>query len=45
MTFIDIDLMLPIRARARKMGTKIINKIHVVDLIKQGEQGGWRSWF
>jgi succinate dehydrogenase / fumarate reductase flavoprotein subunit len=34
-TFIDIDLMLPIRARARKMGTKFVNKIHVVDLLKQ----------
>jgi succinate dehydrogenase / fumarate reductase flavoprotein subunit len=37
-TFIDIDMMLPMRARARKMGTKIINKIHVVDLIKQGNR-------
>ena len=34
-TFIDIDMMLPMRARARKMGTKILNKIHVVELIKQ----------
>jgi succinate dehydrogenase/fumarate reductase flavoprotein subunit len=34
-TFIDIDMMLPIRSRARKMGVKIINKIHVVDLLKQ----------
>ena len=34
-TFIDIDMMLPMRARAKKMGTKILNKIHVVDLIKQ----------
>ncbi len=37
-TFIDIDLMLPIRARARKMGTKFINKIHVVDLLKQSNK-------
>jgi succinate dehydrogenase / fumarate reductase, flavoprotein subunit len=37
-TFIDIDLMLPIRARARKMGTKIMNKIHVVDLLKQSNK-------
>ena len=34
-TFIDIDMMLPMRARAKKMGTKILNKIHVVDLLKQ----------
>jgi len=34
-TFIDIDMMLPMRARARKMGTKILNKIHVVELMKQ----------
>ncbi len=32
-TFIDIDLMLPMRARAKKLGTRIINKIHVVDLL------------
>ncbi len=38
MTFIDIDLMLPIRARARKLGTKFVDKIHVVDLIKQGNK-------
>jgi succinate dehydrogenase/fumarate reductase flavoprotein subunit len=33
MTFIDIDLMLPIRAKARKMGTKFLDKIHVVELL------------
>jgi succinate dehydrogenase / fumarate reductase flavoprotein subunit len=33
-TFIDIDMMLPMRAIARKMGTKILNKIHVVELLK-----------
>ena len=38
LTFIDIDLMLPIRAKARKMGTKFIDKIHVVDLLKQGDK-------
>lgn len=38
MTFIDIDLMLSIRARARKLGTKFIDKIHVVDLLKQGDR-------
>lgn len=37
-TFIDIDMMLPMRGRARKMGAKILNKIHVVDLIKQGNR-------
>lgn len=34
-TFIDIDMMLPMRSRARKMGTKILNKIHVVELVQQ----------
>jgi succinate dehydrogenase / fumarate reductase flavoprotein subunit len=38
MTFIDIDLMLPIMAKARKMGTKFFNKIHVVDLLKQSDK-------
>jgi succinate dehydrogenase / fumarate reductase flavoprotein subunit len=37
-TFIDIDLMLPMRSRAKKLGTKIINKIHVVDLLKQDDR-------
>jgi succinate dehydrogenase / fumarate reductase flavoprotein subunit len=37
-TFIDIDMMLPMRAMARRMGTKILNKIHVIDLIKQGNR-------
>ncbi len=32
-TFIDIDLMLPMRAKAKKMGTRIIDKVHVVDLL------------
>ncbi len=31
-TFLDIDMMLPMRAKAKKLGTKIINKIHIVDL-------------
>jgi len=34
MTFIDLDLMLPIRARARKLGVKFLDKVHIVDLIK-----------
>jgi succinate dehydrogenase / fumarate reductase flavoprotein subunit len=34
-TFIDIDMMIPMRARARKVGTKILNKIHVVELLKE----------
>jgi succinate dehydrogenase / fumarate reductase flavoprotein subunit len=38
MTFIDIDLMLPIRSRARKMGTKFLDKVHVVDLLKRGNK-------
>jgi succinate dehydrogenase / fumarate reductase flavoprotein subunit len=38
MTFIDIDLMLPIIGKARKMGIKFLNKIHVVDLLKQSNR-------
>jgi succinate dehydrogenase / fumarate reductase flavoprotein subunit len=38
MTFVDIDMMLPIRSKARKMGTKIMNKIHVVDLLREGNR-------
>jgi succinate dehydrogenase / fumarate reductase flavoprotein subunit len=34
-TFIDIDMMLPMRSRAKKMGVGIVNKTHVVDLLKQ----------
>ena len=37
-TYVDIDMMIPIRARARKMGTKLMNKVHVVDLLKQGNR-------
>ena len=29
---------MPIRAKARKLGTKIINKIHIVDLLKQSNR-------
>ncbi len=38
MTFIDIDLMLPIRAQARKTGVKFIDKVHIVDLLKQDDR-------
>jgi succinate dehydrogenase / fumarate reductase, flavoprotein subunit len=37
-TFIDIDLMLPVRAKARKLGVKFINKVHIVDLLKRGNR-------
>jgi succinate dehydrogenase/fumarate reductase flavoprotein subunit len=37
-TFIDIDLMLPIAAKARKLGTKILNKIHVSDLLRKSDK-------
>ena len=37
-TYIDIDLMLPIMAKARKMGTKFLNKVHVVDLVKKSSK-------
>jgi succinate dehydrogenase / fumarate reductase, flavoprotein subunit len=35
LTFIDIDLMLPMRNKARKKGVKFIDKVHVVDLLKR----------
>ena len=38
MTFVDIDMMVPMRARARKLGTKILNKIHVVELLKKDDR-------
>lgn len=38
MTFADIDLMIPMRALARKLGTKIIDKIHIVELLKNDER-------
>jgi succinate dehydrogenase / fumarate reductase, flavoprotein subunit len=38
MTFIDIDLMLPIRARARKLGVKFLDKVHIADLLKHGNR-------
>jgi succinate dehydrogenase / fumarate reductase flavoprotein subunit len=34
-TFIDIDMMLPMRNLARKLGIKMLNKIHVAELVKQ----------
>jgi succinate dehydrogenase/fumarate reductase flavoprotein subunit len=30
--------MLPLRGRARKLGAKIVNKVQVVDLLKQGDR-------
>ena len=38
LTFIDIDLMLPLRKRARKLGVRMLSKIHVVDLLKQQDR-------
>jgi succinate dehydrogenase / fumarate reductase flavoprotein subunit len=38
MTLIDIDLMRPMRARARKLGTRFLDKIHVVDLLADGDR-------
>jgi succinate dehydrogenase / fumarate reductase flavoprotein subunit len=37
-TYIDIDLMLPIRNKAHKMGVKFLNKIHAVDLLKKSNK-------
>ena len=31
----DIDMMLPLRGKARKMGVKVLNKVQVVDLLVQ----------
>jgi len=38
LTFIDIDLMLPVRAKARTQGAQFINKVHIVDLLKEGNK-------
>jgi len=38
MTLIDIDLMRPMRARARKLGARFLDKIHVVDLLTDGDR-------
>ncbi len=35
---VDLDMMLPLRARARKLGVKILNKVQVVDLLKQDDR-------
>ncbi|MFC2044565.1 FAD-dependent oxidoreductase, partial [Chloroflexota bacterium] len=35
---LDIDVLLPLRAKARKMGTKILDKVHVVELLKQDDR-------
>ena len=34
----DLDMMLSLRAQARKAGIKLLNKVHIVDLLKQGDQ-------
>ena len=38
LTFVDIDLMLPLRKRARRLGVRMLSKIHVVDLLKQDDR-------
>jgi succinate dehydrogenase/fumarate reductase flavoprotein subunit len=38
MTGIDIDMQLPLRGKARKTGVKTLNKVQVVDLLKQGNR-------
>ncbi|MFC2044304.1 FAD-dependent oxidoreductase, partial [Chloroflexota bacterium] len=35
---LDIDVLLPLRAKARKMGTKILDKVHVVELLKKDDR-------
>jgi succinate dehydrogenase / fumarate reductase flavoprotein subunit len=34
----DMDMLLSLRARARKLGAKTLNKVQVVDLLKQGDR-------
>ncbi len=34
----DLDMLYPVRARVRKMGAKILNKVQVVDLLKQHDR-------
>ena len=43
LTFIDIDLMLPIRAKARKLGTRIIEQNPCCRPFETGEQNCWSS--
>jgi succinate dehydrogenase/fumarate reductase flavoprotein subunit len=38
MTFADIDMMIPMRTLARKLGTKILDKIHIVELLQKNER-------
>jgi len=35
---IDLDMMLALRAKARKVGAKAINKVQVIDLLTQGDR-------
>jgi succinate dehydrogenase / fumarate reductase, flavoprotein subunit len=35
---IDLNMMLPLRAVARKLGVKMLNKVHVVDLLKKNNK-------
>jgi succinate dehydrogenase / fumarate reductase flavoprotein subunit len=38
LTFVDIDLMLPLRKRARRLGVRMLSKIHVAELLKHGDR-------
>ncbi len=38
MTFADIDLMIPMRALAKKLGTKILDKIQIVELLQKNDR-------
>jgi succinate dehydrogenase/fumarate reductase flavoprotein subunit len=37
-TGIDRDMLFPLRTRGREMGAKILNKVQVVELLKQGDR-------
>ena len=34
----EVDMLFPLRAKARKMGTKMLNKIELLDLLKQDDR-------
>ena len=35
---VDLDMLLPLRARIRRMGVKILSKVQVVELLKKGDR-------
>jgi succinate dehydrogenase / fumarate reductase flavoprotein subunit len=35
---VDLDMLLPLRARARKLGVKTVDKVAVIELLRQGQR-------